>query len=430
MAATVTEELAVPRPRPRVIRIGAAAPPPTARLVGTSAYSTDTRVRARRGATVLVLLALIGLGVALAPIDVGVASVGDYTVTSGTVEITAPDADPAPAAASGPLVEGAGLRTGAGAAATISLGEGGIVRMAAGTAVGVATGTDDDPAATRTRRVVVEAGHVWASHDDARDPVPLTIIAGGVTLRVGGATADIGCDGAGCTVRTVAGAVVATAGWDRFQLHAGESVHLGPAGEVGRLAAVARQELLADAWVARNLAADAAGGHGSGDPGGPELPALVDAQIEGSWQVSTTVTASTTAVRPVGPEPDRTWGVSRDCTDGGCHLAVVDVAGDSATVGTSRPGGGEQHIDGITRTFDCIDSGTGAVSMEDAIAETRRLDVRATAAVRSGGRWVASEVAGSGDGDLHWAGRGRICRGVRPGTFGFDLHAVRLDLAS
>ena len=63
----------------------------------------------------------------------------------------------------------------------------------------------------------------------------------------------------------------------------------------------------------------------------------------------------------------------------------------------------------------------------DALAETRTSDVRAVAAVRTGGRWLASELAGTGTGDLHWAGRGRTCRGVRPGTFSYDLHAVRLD---
>lgn len=428
MAATVTEELVLPRPRPPVIRIGtplAPLPRRQDRLVRRSAYSTDTRVRARRAGTVAVVLALVGLIVAVAPMDAGVASVGDYTVTAGTATVTGADAEAAPAEATGPLAEGAGLRTGAAAAASITLGEGGVVRMGADTAVGVATGTDDDPAATRTRHVVVEGGRVWVSHDDGRDQVPLAVVAGGVTLRVLGAAADIGCSAAGCSVRTVAGTIVATAGWDRFRLHAGESVHLGPAGEVGRLTALARAELLSDPWVSANLGAD-----GSEGAGGSELPALAETQIEGTWQVSTSVTQSSTSVRPVGPELDRTWGVSRDCTDGSCHLAVVDVAGDSATAGVSRPGGSEQHIDGITRTYDCIDSGTGTVIMQDAVAETRRLDVRAVSAVRAGGRWVASELAGAGDGDLHWAGRGRICRGVRPGTFGFDLHAVRLDLAS
>lgn len=406
-----------------------ACPPGT--LVARTEYAADALVRVRRVCTVLVLLALVGATVALLPTDAGIASVGDYEVTAGTAEIvTADTAADGVAGDSGPLGESAAVRTDSAGGASLHLGRAALVRLGPGTSVKVDAGTDDDPAATQTRRVAVESGRLWFRNAAASDGVPIVVSAGGITLRAGDAAADATCGPAGCVVRVVSGEVVATSGWDRFQVRAGESITFGPGGEAARLASVTSSELAADAWVTSNVAADLAASLGSGDVGVGDEPGLVDAQVEGTWQVSTTVTSSETAVRPIGPEPARTWGVSRDCDYGECRLGVVDGVGASIVVGSGRTAGAQQHIEGVTRTFDCVATGSGDMIAADALAETRTTDVRAIAAVRSGGRWLASELRGVGTGDLRWAGRGRTCRGVRPGTFAYEVHAVRLDLAS
>lgn len=424
VAVAVTEEIRIPR-RPVM-----SCPP--GRLVARTECAAGTVVRVRRAFTVVVLLALVGVGVLVLPIGAGVASAGDYEVTAGTVAVTYPDgaARGGGAGTSGPLADGATVRTDTGGGAALGLGRAVVVRLGPATGVRVGTDTDDDPAATRTRRVALDSGRVWARHALASDAVPLVVASHGVALRLDDAAADIACDAAGCVVVVASGGVVATSGWDRFQVHAGERVRFGASGDVGRLEAVTSAELAADAWVASNAASDAADAKGSGDIGAGDEPGLADAQIEGTWQVSTSVTASETSVRPVGPEPKRSWGVSRDCDYGECRLGVVDTADGSTVVGSGRSVGPSQHVDGVTRTFDCVSTGTGDVTATDAIAETRTSDVRAVAAVRSGGRWLASDLAGSGTGDLRWAGRGRTCRGVRPGAFAFDVEAVRLDLAS
>lgn len=402
---------------------------PPGRLVACTPYTAAVVVRTRRVVTVVVLLAIVGLTVAIWPADRGIASVGDFEVTAGSAEVSGMDSTLGPGA-SGPLAEGSVVHTGAAGAATIALGKSGVARLGPGTLVALDRGTDDDPAATPTRRLAVDTGHLWVRQSRSSDAVPTVVSAAGVALRVADGAADVGCSAAGCVVRVVSGEVVATAGWDRFRLHAGESVHFGPHGEVGRLEVVGASALGADEWIAGNVAADESVFGGSGDLGAGEEPTLVDAQIEGTWQVNTTVVETATAVRPVGPEPARTWGVSRTCDGGECRLGVVDTDAGSTVVGAGRSVGAAEHIEGITRTYDCVATGTGDETAHDAIAEARSAEVRAVAAVRSGGRWLASEVVGSGSGDLYWAGRGRTCRGVRPGAFRFDLGATRLDVAS
>lgn len=376
---------------------------------------------------VVVVLVIVVVAVAAWPGGTGVASVGDYDVTAGNATVSGLDSAEGVGAA-GPLLEGSTIRTDDAGAATVSLGKATIARLGPATEVQVGRGTDDDPAATSTRRILLGAGRLWVRQ--AQRAMPLVVAVGGVTLRAGEAAADVGCGPGGCSVRVVSGDVVATAGWDRFPIHAGERVTFGPSGEVGALRAVEPSELAADTWVASNLASDDAESRGSGSVGAGDEPALVDAQVEGTWAVETTVVESATSARPLGPEPARTWGVSRDCTDGACRSGVVDTAGESIVVGTGRRSGPTERVDGLTRTFDCVATGAGDATAADALAETRSADVHAVAAVRSGGRWLATEVAGTGEGDLHWAGRGRTCRGVRTGAFRFDLRAVRLDLAS
>lgn len=405
-------------------RVTACAP---GRLVARTGYDTDIVVRARRAGTVVVLLSILGAAVALWPVDTGVASVGDYEVTAGTAAVSGLDSA-VDAGAAGPLTEGSSIRTGAPGGAALSLDRATVVRLGPSTDVEVGGGTDDDPASTPTRSIKLGAGRLWMRQ--AQRSLPLVVGVAGVTFRATEAAADIDCGPAGCAARVISGEVVATVGWDRFRVHAGESVTFGPSGEAGTLKVLDPVTLTADEWVVANLESDEAGSLGAPGSGTSAQPALADAQIEGTWAVSTTVVESATIVRPLGPEAGRTWGVSQDCADGECRAGVVDTAGASTVVGTGRRSASVEHVDGLTRTFDCVATGSGDVTATDALAETRSTDVRAVAAVRSGGRWLATEIAGSGDGDLHWAGRGRTCRGVRPGSFRFDLRGVRLDLAS
>jgi len=356
----------------------------------------------------------------------GQTSVGGYEVTADGVELVRAGASPEVLTGRGALADGDVVRTDESGAATLALTSGTVLRMGPATSLEVSRAIDDDPARTPLHRISLHGGRLWVRHDEARDPAPVVVEAPAVSIRIRSGGLDMGCGPAGCAIAARVGTSAATVGWDRFRVHAGEAVSVGPGGEVGELRAVDPATLEADPWVTANAQADVAAGFAGLDSA--DGVGLDDAEIEGTWSVSSEVAESSTPDRPVGGEPQRTWGVTRSCVDGTCRLEIVDVAGETGAVGTARPEGDRQVVDGVTRTYDCVDSGTGATTVENAVAETRRVELWATAARRTGGRWVASALAGTGDGTERWAGRGRVCRGIRPGAWSFVLSGVRIDL--
>lgn len=203
----------------------------------------------------------------------------------------------------------------------------------------------------------------------------------------------------------------------------GQSVTVDPSGTPGEVQTEPPDILFTNAWITKNLDADARAGVAEAT-GQPSTDDLAQARIEGAWPVTLTVTG-TNGFRDLtgGATRNRTYSFAGTCTAGSCSVTLTrETANGSRVIPLAYSNGVYTGTDPDMGTQDCV-LDDGRVSVAGGLRNSGTITFTPGSAVPQDGLWRATSLSGTvTESAEQIAGAPGQCR---TGTATFSLAASR-----